>query len=60
MTDASANDALPTRCWWGFHKWTKWAAPVQGVRQVLGWEPEPVMVQERTCLLCNRRELRTP
>jgi hypothetical protein len=56
---AAPSKKLPWRCWWGFHRWTVWSAPVAGERHVLNFPPERVDVQERTCLRCNLKELRS-
>jgi hypothetical protein len=42
----------------GFHKWTRWSDPRQGLSKILWWDWDEVQVQERHCEICNIQELR--
>lgn len=44
-------------CQWG-HKWSTYSNPMPGQQSIFGREWQHVMIQERHCERCNKRELR--
>lgn len=49
------------RCnsFWGNHVWPMWGDPKPYKASSPGGMTRPVWIQERTCLLCGRYEVRT-
>lgn len=43
----------------GFCKWSKWSEEFEGSNRATPWsQREDAYIQERTCLICNKKELR--
>lgn len=55
MTDETKQEEK-FRCRIGWHRWAKWSEPKVGA--TTGAPSIPVIIQERRCQDCNRRELR--
>ena len=46
------------RCWWGFHRWSKWWISRKGPIEDRGLRIGAYQDQERICLECLKTEMR--
>lgn len=46
------------RCWFGFHKWSKWTDPLNGTPVESIVSKQSVLIQKRWCLICNLQKWR--